>query len=69
MASKRTIKKFSETYIDTLSKLYHYSTSIYPDNKQSAIAGGEGGYTYKEFKRTVDGLSKVLSCYGVGSGD
>lgn len=69
MASKRYFKKFSESYIETLSKLYHYSTSVYPDNQQSATVGGTQGYTFKEFKRTCDGVSKLMSCYGVGAGD
>jgi len=69
MASKRYFKKFSESYIDTLSKLYHYSTSVYPDNQQSNTVGGTQGYTYKEFKRTTNGLSKILTCYGIGAGD
>jgi len=69
MASKRSIRRFSETYIDTLSKLYHYSTKLYAKNKQSQIVGGGMGYTYYEFKRRTDGISKILSCYGIGAGD
>jgi len=69
MPGKRYFKKFSESYVDTLSKLYHYSTSVYSDNQQSKIVGTDSGYTYKEFKRTSDGLSKLLCCYGIGAGD
>lgn len=69
MPSKRYFKKFSESYVDTLSKLYHYSTSVYGENRQSSTVGTGAGYTYKEFKHCCDGLSKSLCCYGIGAGD
>ena len=66
---KFSFKRFSESYIDTLATLYHYSTTTYAKNRQSAVVSGEGGYTFAEFKKTCDGLSRILSCYGVGAGD
>lgn len=69
MPGKRYFKRFSESYLDTLSKLYHYSTSVYSDNRQSKVIGSDKGYTFKEFKRTTDGISKILCCYGIGAGD
>ena len=66
---KFSLNRLGESYIDTLAKLYRYSTSVFVNNKQSAYAGAEGGYTYGEFKRTCDGLSKTLTCYGIGAGD
>ncbi len=59
-----------ESYIDTLSTLYDYSTSVYHDKKfTNWVDGGEGCYTYSEFKKTCDGLSKLLTQYGIGCGD
>lgn len=65
---KRFFSRFSESYIDTLSKLYHYSTSVYSKNTQSVLCGTEMQYTYGQFRRVCDGISRTLSCYGVGSG-
>ena len=66
---KFSFKRFSESYIDTLAKLYRYSTTNYSKNRQSSVIGTDGGYTFAEFKKTCDGLSKALSCYGVGATD
>ena len=66
---KFSFKRFSESYIDTLAKLYRYSTTNYSKKRQSSVIGTDGGYTFAEFKKTCDGLSKALSCYGIGATD
>ena len=65
---KRFFNRFSESYIDTLAKLYHYSTSVYSKNAQSVLCDTDLRYTYGQFRRTCDGLSRSMSCYGIGSG-
>ena len=68
MKSRLSVSRLRESYVDTLSKLYHYSTSIYEKNRQSVLTGTDLAYTYGEFKRTTDGISKILTCYGIGAG-
>ena len=58
-----------EKYIDTLAKLYDYSTAIYENNKLSQILDSNMGYTYGSFKLKCDELSHMLSRYGIGAGD
>ena len=63
-------KKFRENYVDTLGKLYEYSTMMYSERQLSKMAdSAEGGYTYAEFKKACDSLSKKLTQYGIGAGD
>jgi len=68
-AGKRIFNKFRESYVDNLANLYHYATSVYANNWQSRFVGTDEGYTYKEFKRTTNGISRTMSCYGIGAGD
>lgn len=68
-AGNRFFNKFRESYVDTLANLYQYATSVYANNWQSRFVGTDDGYTYKEFKRTTNGISKTMSCYGIGAGD
>lgn len=59
-----------EDYIDTLAKLYEYSTNIYAKKQFTQwYDTKEGGYTFREFKATCDGISKLLTQYGIGDGD
>lgn len=65
----KKIMQLREKYIDTLGKLYEYSTAIYEDNKLSQMLDSDMGYTYGSFKRKCDELSRRLSRYGIGAGD
>ena len=65
----KKISKMREKYIDTLAKLYDYSTAIYENNKLSQMLDSDMGYTYGSFKRKCDELSHMLSRYGIGAGD
>ena len=66
--SKR-LMKLRERYIDTLSKLYEYSTAVYEKNKLSQMLDSEMSYTYGSFKRKCDEISHQLSRYGISAGD
>ena len=66
----RRLKKMREKYIDTLSKLYDYSTAVYSKKTYTQwYDTKEGSYTYAAFKNQCDALSKVLTQYGIGAGD
>lgn len=65
----KKIKKIRENYVDTLGKLYEYATTFFPKNRMSKMIDDEGGYTYEEFKKKCDGISKRLTQFGIGSGD
>ncbi len=59
-----------EKYIDTLAKLYDYSTTVYSKNQYTQwYDTKEGGYTFSSFKGKCDSLSKKLTQYGIGAGD
>ncbi len=59
-----------EKYVDTLAKLYEYSTTVYAKNQYTQwYDTKEGGYTYTSFKGKCDSLSKKLTQYGIGAGD
>ena len=59
-----------ERYVDTLAKLYEYSTSNYSKRQFTQFHDTrEGGYTYKDFKNQCDAMSKILAQYGISSGD
>ena len=62
----KKILKLREKYIDTLAKLYEYSTAIYEHNRLSQMLDSDMGYTYGSFKRKCDELSHLLSRYGIG---
>ncbi len=64
------MKRMREKYIDTLAKLYEYSTTAYAKNQYTQwYDTKEGGYTYSQLKGKSDSLSKKLTQYGVGAGD
>ena len=65
----KKILKLRERYIDTLAKLYEYSTLIYEKNKLSVMLDSDMSYTYGSFKKKCDEISRRLSRYGIGAGD
>lgn len=59
-----------ERYIDTLAKLYEYSTTVYSKYQYTQwYDSKEGGYTFSSLKDKSDSLSKLLTQYGIGAGD
>ena len=60
---------FRESYIDTLGKLYDYSTIRYANNKVSKVIDTDKEYTYAGFKAQCDSLSKQLTQFGIGASD
>ena len=60
---------FRESYIDTLGKLYDYSTRRFADNRISHVIDTGKEYTYKSFKQSCDNLSKRLTQFGIGASD
>lgn len=66
----RSIFRVREKYVDTLAKLYEYSTAAYAKNQYTQwVDTKEGGYTYAQLKKKCDNLSKKLTQYGIGAGD
>ncbi len=66
----KRMKRMREKYIDTLAKLYEYSTTVYSKKQYTQwYDTKEDGYTYGSFKMKCDSLSKVLTQYGIGAGD
>ena len=64
------MKRMREKYVDTLAKLYEYSTTVYSKNQYTQwYDTKEGGYTYHNFKMKCDSISKILTQYGIGAGD
>lgn len=64
------MQRMREKYVDTLAKLYEYSTTVYAKNQYTQwYDTKEGGYTYTSFKGKCDSLSKKLTQYGIGAGD
>lgn len=64
------MKKLRERYIDTLAKLYDYSTALYSKNQYTQwVDSKQGGYTFASLKKKSDALSKKLTQYGIGAGD
>ena len=63
-------RKMREKFVDTLAKLYEYSTTVFSKEVYTQwYDSKEGGYTYGSFKQECDALSKLLTQYGVGEGD
>ena len=60
---------FRESYIDTLGKLYEYSTRRFANNRISQVIDTGKEYTYKSFKQSCDSLSKRLTQFGIGASD
>lgn len=66
----KRIKKMREKYIDTLAKLYEYSTTVYSKKTYTQWYDTKNGsYTYASFKSECDTMSKILTQYGIGVGD
>ena len=66
----KRIQRMREKYVDTIAKLYDYATTVYSKKQYTQwYDSKEGGYTYASFKNRCDGLSKVLTQYGIGAGD
>ena len=66
----RRMQRMREKYIDTLAKLYDYSTTVYSKKQYTQwYDTKEGGYTFGSFKGKCDSLSKKLTQYGIGAGD
>jgi long-chain acyl-CoA synthetase len=66
----RRMQKMREKYIDTLAKLYDYATTVYSKRQYTQwYDTKEGGYTFASFKKQADSISKLLTQYGIGSGD
>ena len=66
----KRMQKMREKYIDTLSKLYDYATTVYSKKQYTQwYDTKKGGYTYSSFKGKCDSLSKKLTQYGIGAGD
>jgi hypothetical protein len=53
----KKIKSVRENYVDTLGKLYEYSTAAFQKNRLSKMIDAEGGYTYGEFKIKCEAIS------------
>ena len=66
----KRMKKMREKYVDTLEKLYDYATTVYSKKQYTQwYDTKEGGYTFGEFKNRCDSISKLLTQYGIGTGD
>lgn len=65
----KKLMKLRERYIDTLGKLYEYSTAMYERNTMSIMLDSDMRYTYGEFRKKCDEISARLSRYGIGAGD
>ena len=66
----KRMQRMRENYVDTLTKLYEYATTAYAKKQYTQWYNTKkGGYTYHEFKQKCDGISKILTQYGIGSGD
>ena len=66
----KRMKKMREKYVDTLAKLYEYSTTVYSKKQYTQwYDTKKGGYTFGEFKNRCDSISKLLTQYGIGTGD
>ena len=64
------MQKMREKYIDTITKLYDYATTVYAKKQYTQwYDTKEGGYTFASFKNRCDALSKTLTQYGIGVGD
>ena len=66
----KRMQKMREKYVDTLAKLYDYSTTVYSKKQYTQwYDTKEGGYTFGTFKSKCDSLSKLMTQYGIGAGD
>lgn len=66
----KRVRRFREKYIDTLEKLYTFSTTFHSKRTFTCWADSKDkGYTYGEFKEACDSISKKLSQFGISAGD
>ena len=65
----RNFMRWREKYVDTLGKLFEYSTTIFEKNKMSVMLDSDMRYTYGEFRKKCNEVSARLSRYGIGAGD
>lgn len=65
----KSIKKSREKYVDTLARLYEYSTATFTNRPFLKLLDSDCFYTFGDFKKKCDGISKILSQYGVAAGD
>ena len=66
----KRMQRMREKYVDTISKLYEYATTVYSKKQYTQwYDTKEGGYTYSSFKNKCDSISKLLTQYGIGAGD
>lgn len=65
----RNFMRWREKYVDTLGKLFEYSTTIFEKNKMSVMLDSDMNYTYGEFRKKCNEVSARLSRYGIGAGD
>ena len=65
----RNFMRWREKYVDTLGKLFEYSTTIFEKNKMSVMLDSDINYTYGEFRKKCNEVSARLSRYGIGAGD
>lgn len=64
------LQRMREKYVDTLARLYEYSTTVYSKKQYTQwYDTKEGGYTYGSLKEKSDSLSKLLTQYGISAGD
>ena len=62
-------KNFRENYINTLRKLYEYTSEFYWKHKISQFVDGSQAYTYGSFKQQCDSMSMLMSRFGISAGD
>ena len=65
----KKLSGFREKYVDTLAKLYDYSTTFYENRQMSEMLGTDLKYTYGSFKHKYDELSRRLTRYDIGDGE
>lgn len=66
----KRVRRFRERYIDTLEKLYSFSTTFHSKREFTLWADSpDSGYTYSEFKYTCDNISKRLTQFGISAGE
>ncbi|MCM1177521.1 MAG: AMP-binding protein [Bacteroides sp.] len=58
-----------ESHIRTLAELYEYATSTYVEETAYRTAGGGVSYTYSEFRKKCDTVSRRMSQFGIGVSD
>ena len=65
----RKSKSVRENYVNTLGKLFEYSTTFYQKKFYTKVVGANDNCTYGDFKSKCDFLSKRMTQYGIGYGD